>query len=62
MRIKKMICSTGITGFYFDDQLAIRQGAVADGSRYIGEPATPGFSSVRQPGESISVIDRKSVV
>ncbi|NLB09667.1 MAG: methylaspartate ammonia-lyase [Clostridiaceae bacterium] len=56
MRIKKMICSTGITGFYFDDQLAIRQGAVADGSRYIGEPATPGFSSVRQPGESISVM------
>jgi methylaspartate ammonia-lyase len=56
MRIKKMICSTGLTGFYFDDQLAIRQGAEADGSRYTGEPATPGFSSVRQPGESISVM------
>ncbi|HHV42526.1 MAG TPA: methylaspartate ammonia-lyase [Clostridiaceae bacterium] len=56
MKIKKMVCAPGLTGFYFDDQLAIRQGAVADGARYIGEPVTPGFTSVRQPGESISVM------
>ncbi len=56
MRIKKMICSPGMTGFYFDDQLAIRQGAVADGARYLGEPVTSGYSSVRQPGESISIM------
>lgn len=56
MLIKKMICSQGLTGFYFDDQLAIRKGAVTDGFRYTGEPVTPGYSSVRQQGESISVM------
>ncbi len=55
MKIKKVICSGGRTGFFFDDQKAIKQGAKADGSAYIGEPATPGFTAVRQSGESISV-------
>ena len=56
MRIKKLICSPGMTGFFFDDQLAVKAGAVADGSTYKGEPVTSGFRSVRQKGESISVM------
>jgi len=56
MKIKKVICSPGRTGFFFDDQRAIKKGAVSDGSAYIGEPATPGFAAVRQAGESISVL------
>ena len=56
MKIIDVICSAGRTGFYFDDQRAIKAGAVSDGAAYIGEPKTAGFTSVRQPGESISVM------
>jgi len=56
MKIVDMVLSGGRTGFFFDDQRAIKHGAVADGSAYIGDPETPGFVSVRQPGESISVM------
>lgn len=56
MKIVDIICSEGKTGFYFDDQKAIKQGAKHDGMFYIGEPATEGFDSIRQPGESISVM------
>ncbi|MEG1964896.1 MAG: methylaspartate ammonia-lyase, partial [Oscillospiraceae bacterium] len=55
MKIKKIICSGGRTGFFFDDQKAIKAGAKTDGAAYIGEPMTPGFKSIRQSGESISV-------
>ena len=56
MKIKNVVCSAGRTGFYFDDQRAIKSGAISDGATYIGEPVTEGFSRVRQSGESISVM------
>ena len=56
MKIVDIICSAGRTGFYFDDQRAIKAGAGHDGVFYIGEPITDGFKSVRQAGESISVM------
>lgn len=56
MKIVDLVCSAGRTGFYFDDQRAIKKGAGHDGVFYVGEPVTEGFSSVRQPGESISVM------
>ena len=56
MKIKKVVCSAGKTGFFFDDQKAIKTNAVADGSAYAGVPMTPGFRSIRQAGESISVM------
>ncbi|MDO5015585.1 MAG: methylaspartate ammonia-lyase [Eubacteriales bacterium] len=56
MKIEKIICSAGKTGFYFDDQKAIKQGAGHDGFNYVGDPVTPGFTAIRQPGESISVM------
>ncbi len=56
MKIVDIICSEGKTGFYFDDQKAIKSGAKHDGLFYIGEPMTDGFTSIRQPGESISVM------
>ena len=56
MKIVKVVCSGGRTGFFFDDQRAIKGGAKADGSAYIGEPVTDGFTAVRQAGESISVM------
>ncbi|SFB20309.1 methylaspartate ammonia-lyase [Clostridium frigidicarnis] len=56
MKIIDVICSAGRTGFYFDDQRAIKKGAAHDGFTYVGEAVTEGFKSVRQAGESISVM------
>lgn len=56
MKIKNVLCSPGRTGFYFDDQRAIKKGAKHDGFTYIGQPVTEGFKNIRQAGESISVM------
>lgn len=56
MKIVDIVCSAGKTGFYFDDQLAIKRGAKHDGMFYLGEPMIEGFSQIRQAGESISVM------
>jgi len=56
LKIKNVVLSKGLTGFYFDDQKAIRQGNyVENGLAYDGKPVTPGFTSIRQAGESVSV-------
>ena len=56
MKIIDVVCSAGRTGFYFDDQRAIKGGAGHDGIFYVGQPVTDGFRSIRQAGESISVM------
>jgi len=56
MKITNVVCSPGRTGFFFDDQRAIKSGAIADGANYKGEAITNGFKSVRQAGESISIM------
>ncbi|PMQ02502.1 MAG: methylaspartate ammonia-lyase [Dictyoglomus sp. NZ13-RE01] len=56
MRIKKALYSIGLSGFYFDDQRAIKAGAREDGFAYRGVPLTNGFNAVRQKGESLSII------
>jgi len=55
MKIQRTFLSPGRTGFYFDDQKAIKQGAAHDGMSYAGAPVTPGFERIRIPGEAISV-------
>ena len=56
MKIVNVVCSAGRTGFYFDDQRAIKGGAGHDGMFYVGAPKTEGFRAIRQAGESISVM------
>lgn len=56
MRIVDVIVTQGVTGFYFDDQKAIKLGAIQDGFAYQGPPRTSGFSAVRQRGESSSIM------
>lgn len=54
MKIVDVILSKGLTGFYFDDQRAIRSGKIReDGFAYLGEAVTSGFTKVRQAGESV---------
>jgi methylaspartate ammonia-lyase len=65
MKILELLTVPVRTGFYADDQAAIRAGAVHDGFSYVGKPITPGFTSIRQPGEALSVmllLDDGSVV
>ena len=50
MRILNVICVPGLSGFYVDDQAAILAGAKHDGFDYVGDPLTPGFTSVPIPG------------
>lgn len=56
MKIVNVVCSKGRTGFYFDDQRAIKAGAKHDGFNYVGETVTAGFRSIRQAGEAVSVM------
>jgi methylaspartate ammonia-lyase len=56
MKILNAVFSRGNSAFFFDDQRAIKKGAAHDGFVYVGEPLTPGFSRIRQAGQSISVI------
>lgn len=55
MKIVDVIVTKSYTGFYFDDQKAIKAGATQDGLIYVGSPLTPGFTQIRQPGEAVSV-------
>jgi methylaspartate ammonia-lyase len=56
MKILSVICVPGLTGFYVDDQAAILAGAKHDGFNYVGDPLTPGFTSIRESGQSLSVM------
>jgi len=55
MKIKDVILTKSYTGYYFDDQQAIKKGVDSDGFMYIGYPVTPGFGKIRVPGEAISI-------
>ncbi len=56
MKIVDIVCSKSLTGFYFDDQKAIKAGAVQDGFTYIGEALTDKFTAIRQKGEAVSIM------
>jgi methylaspartate ammonia-lyase len=56
MRITQVLSVPARTGFFTDDQAAIRTGVQADGFTYAGTPVTPGFTAVRQAGEAVSVM------
>ena len=55
-RVVDVLAVPGRTGFFTDDQAAIRAGAPHDGFGYAGPPLTPGFTRVRDPGEAVSVL------
>lgn len=55
MKITNVILTKSYSGFYYDDQTAIKQGAKHDGFFYLGEPVTDGFRTIREPGEVISI-------
>ncbi|WP_211260654.1 methylaspartate ammonia-lyase [Amycolatopsis jejuensis] len=56
LTIADVIASPGLGGFFFDDQAAIKSGALRDGNFYSGSAVTPGYRSVREPAESVCVM------
>lgn len=55
MKIIDVIVSESVTGFYFDDQMAIKNNAEEDGFTYVGDVVTDKFSAIRQKGEAVSI-------
>ncbi len=56
MQIVDVCFARGTTGFFFDDQAAIKAGAPHDGFVYVGQARTSGFQKIRQAGECVSVL------
>ncbi|MFB6155151.1 MAG: methylaspartate ammonia-lyase [Haloferacaceae archaeon] len=56
MRIEAVRAVPTVSGFFFDDQRAIKAGAERDGFDYSGQPETPGFRRIREAGEALSVL------
>ncbi len=54
--IVDLVAAPASGAFFFDDQAAIKTGAIHDGFDIPGEPLTPGFRSIRQPAEAVSVM------
>ena len=54
--IENVLFVSGSAGFYFDDQMAIRNGAERDGFIYCGTPETKTFTNIRLPSECVSVM------
>jgi methylaspartate ammonia-lyase len=54
-RIEAVRAVPTVSGFFFDDQRAIKQGAEQDGFAYRGEPVTDGFERIREAGEALTV-------
>jgi methylaspartate ammonia-lyase len=58
--IVDLTAAPAVGAFFFDDQAAIRRGALHDGFAIVGEPVTPGFRAIRQQAEAVSVMLRCS--
>src|ERR1700758_111477 len=56
MNIADLICTAGRAGFFNRDLAAVKAGARADGFAYPGQPVSPGFTRIVQPGTAISVM------
>lgn len=56
MKIINVVSAPGVSGFYFDDQAAIKDGATMDRFTYVGEAITPHFKTIRQAGECLSIM------
>ena len=56
MQIRDVIPVVGRSGFFNRDLAAVKAGARANGFAYSGEPLSPGFKKIVQPGTAISVM------
>jgi len=56
MKIGNVVTSVGRSGFFNWDMMALKRGAKPNGFLMEGEPITPGFKSIIQPGTALSIM------
>jgi len=56
VKVEAVHVVAGLGGAWCDDLAAIQAGARPDGFTYQGEPVTPGFGAVREPGGCLEVV------
>lgn len=56
MKIRDVVSSVGLSGYFNKDLLAVKAGARANGTFYEGQPLTPGYSSIVQAGAILSIM------
>src|SRR5438552_11424180 len=56
MKIRTVVTSVGRSGFFNWDMMAMKRGARPNGFLMEGEPVSPGFKSIVQPGTALSII------
>ena len=56
MKIRSVLHVVGHSGAYNKDLAAMQAGAKPDGFIYIGQPVTPGYERIVQPGKSVSIM------
>jgi methylaspartate ammonia-lyase len=56
MKIRDVVYSVGLSGYFNKDLLAVKAGAKANGTFLEGKPLTPGYTSIVQAGAIVSVM------
>ncbi len=56
MVIRDLACAIGRAGYFNKDLPAIKRGPVADGFAYRGDPVSPGFDEIIQPGQALCLM------
>src|SRR3954471_4234413 len=56
MKVKKVICAAGRSGYMHRDLMAIKAGARQDGMIFHGPTVTPGFKKIVEPATIISLM------
>src|SRR6185369_1203608 len=56
MKIRDVVYSQGLSGYFNKDLQAVKAGAKANGTFYEGQPLTPGYTHVVQAGAIISIM------
>ena len=55
MRVARLLTADALGAYWYDDQAAVRAGAVHDGFDYAGRPVTRGFDRIRMPARALSI-------
>ncbi|MFI5014146.1 MAG: methylaspartate ammonia-lyase [Hyphomicrobiales bacterium] len=56
MKIERVVCASGRSGYMHRDLAAMKAGAKRDGFIFLGKPVTPGFRRIAEPATIISVM------
>jgi methylaspartate ammonia-lyase len=56
VKVKRVICSAGRSGYMHRDLMAIKGGAKQDGFIFHGKPVSPGFRRIAEPATIVSIM------